>query len=49
MSDGALKIRLQAVPEDGEANRELLTFLEKEIGSKWEIMAGLTSTRKEVN
>ena len=48
MTDGTLKIRLKAVPEDGEANTELLEFLSRETGSKWEIVAGWTSMRKEV-
>ncbi len=48
MDDGTLKIRLKAVPEDGKANAELLDFLERETGEKWEIVAGWTSRRKEV-
>ena len=48
MDDGALKIRLRAVPEDGKANEELLSFLEWETGKKWEIVSGFTNPRKGV-
>ena len=48
MADGTLKVRLKAVPEDGKANRELCSFLEKHYGSKVELLAGATSTRKLV-
>ena len=48
MDDGALKIRLRAVPEDGKANEELLSFLERETGKKWEIVSGFTNSRKGV-
>jgi len=48
MDDGALKIRLRAVPEDGKANEELLFFLERETGKKWEIVSGFTNSRKGV-
>lgn len=48
MDDGALKIRLRAVPEDGKANEELLSFLEEETGKKWEIVSGFTNSRKGV-
>ncbi len=46
LDDGCYKIRLKAVPEDGKANEELLKFLEKETGKKWEIIAWWTNTRK---
>ena len=48
LNDGCYKIRLKAVPEDGKANEELLKFLEKETGKKWEIIAGWTRSRKSV-
>ncbi len=48
MSDGTLKIRLVAVPEDGKANAELLRFLEWETGKQWEIVSGITNSRKVV-
>lgn len=48
MDDGALKIRLRAVPEDGKANEELLSFLEEETGKKWEIVSGFTNSRKGI-
>lgn len=48
MDDGSIKIRLKAVPEDGKANTELLNFLEKETGEKWEVVSGFTNTRKGV-
>ena len=46
LDDGSYKIRLRAVPEDGKANEELVKFLEKETGKKWEIVGGWTNTRK---
>jgi|JI10StandDraft_1071094.scaffolds.fasta_scaffold918993_1 uncharacterized protein (TIGR00251 family) len=48
LNDGCYKIRLKAVPEDGKANEELLKFLEKETGKKWEIVGGWNTTRKKV-
>jgi uncharacterized protein YggU (UPF0235/DUF167 family) len=48
MSDGTYKVRLHATPKDGEANEELLRFLEAETREKWEIVSGWTSTRKVV-
>ncbi len=48
MDDGALKIRLRAVPEDGKANIELLHFLQQETAEKWEIVSGFTNQRKSV-
>lgn len=48
MSDSTYKIRLQAVPEDGKANEELLSFLERETGKSWEIISGLRNSRKEL-
>jgi uncharacterized protein (TIGR00251 family) len=49
MSDGTVKIKLKAVPEDGKANHELITFLSKELNiapSHITIMSGQTSHRK---
>ena len=48
MDDGTWKLRVHAVPEDGEANDEILRFLEKETGEKWEIVSGFTNSRKGV-
>lgn len=48
MDDGTWKLRVHAVPEDGEANSEILRFLESETGEKWEIVSGLTNSRKGV-
>lgn len=48
MDDGAIKIRLKAVPEDGKANMELLDFLDENFGKKWELVSGATNTRKVV-
>lgn len=48
MDDGTIKIRLKAVPEDGKANAELLDFLGKNCGGKWELVSGATNTRKIV-
>ncbi len=46
MDDGCMKIRLRAIPEDGQANDELLHFLERETGVSWEIVSGWTNARK---
>jgi len=49
--DGALKIRLAAPPVDGEANKELISFLAKklEVGkSSLRILSGERSKRKRV-
>jgi uncharacterized protein len=51
MADGAQKVRVAAVPEDGKANEELRRFLAGHYGvplSKVEIVAGAASTRKLV-
>jgi uncharacterized protein (TIGR00251 family) len=48
MSDGTLKIRLAAVPEDGKANTELCRYLGEVYGGEWEVIAGNTGTRKVV-
>lgn len=48
MSDGALKIRLAAVPEDGKANIELCRHLSEVYGKDWEVVSGKTGTRKVV-
>jgi hypothetical protein len=50
-ADGALKVRLAAVPEKGKANEELIRFLAAELGvrrQQVEIVAGLTSPTKQV-
>ena len=39
MSDGALKIRVAAVPEDGKANVELCRYLGEVYGGEWEVIA----------
>ncbi len=49
MADGALKIRLAAPPVDGEANRELISYLAKTLKlpkSEVEITNGQTSKKK---
>lgn len=48
MSDGALKIRVAAVPEDGKANTELCRYLGEVYGGKWQVIAWNTGTRKVV-
>ena len=51
MSDGALKIDLAAVPEDGKANEELVRFLAEEFQvsrSAIEIISGVTSRTKTI-
>lgn len=49
MDDGSLKIKLAAPPVDGEANRELVSFLAKSLDipkSSVDIVNGLTSKKK---
>lgn len=51
MADGALKVRVKAVPEDGKANEELCQFLAAHFGvarQAVEIIAGAKSQRKRV-
>lgn len=51
MADGALKVKLAAVPEKGKANDELIRFLAAEFGlrrAQVEIVAGQTNPHKQV-
>lgn len=51
MDDGALKVRLHAVPERGKANEELIRFLAAEFGVSRggiEIVSGASSQNKRV-
>lgn len=51
MSDGTVKIKLKAVPEDGKANAALIAFLSGHYAvpqSAVEILSGATSQRKLV-
>ncbi len=51
MADGALKVKLAAVPEKGKANEELREVLARHFGVRARdvrIVAGETSTRKRV-
>lgn len=51
MADGALKVKLAAVPEKGKANDELVRFLAAEFGirrAQVEIVAGQTNPHKQV-
>jgi len=48
MSDGVLKVRVKAIPEDGKANTELCRYLGEVYGGEWEVIAGNTGTRKVV-
>lgn len=48
LADGSLKIDLKAVPEDGEANQELIRFLQKEFNADVEILSGATARLKLV-
>lgn len=40
------KVAVAAKPEDGEANRELIKFLERELKANIKILRGRTSRRK---
>lgn len=46
MDDGAIKIRVKAIPENGKANAEILKFFEKNFGEKFKIISGATNSRK---
>lgn len=49
MADGALKVKVAAVPEGGAANAELCRVLAAHFGVKdVEVVAGKTGTRKMV-
>lgn len=51
MIDGTLKVDVAAVPEDGKANAELISFLAKEFGvpkSHVTILRGQTGKKKVV-
>ena len=51
MADGALKVKLAAVPEKGKANDELIRFLAEEFGlrrTQVEIVAGQTNPHKQI-
>lgn len=48
MEDGTIKIKIKAIPEDGKANTEIISFLNKNFPKKWEIVSGFTSSRKLV-
>ncbi|HEY3444234.1 MAG TPA: DUF167 domain-containing protein [Paludibaculum sp.] len=51
MGDGALKVKLAAVPEKGKANDELIRFLAEEFGlrrAQVEIVAGQSNPRKQI-
>lgn len=48
LADGTLKVRLQAAPEKGKANKALVTLLKKEFNAGVEILSGQTSAKKLV-
>lgn len=51
MDDGALKVRVAAVPEKGKANEELCQIIARAYNvplRKVEVIGGATSTRKTV-
>ncbi len=51
MDDGAIKVDIAAVPEDGKANEELIRFLSKEFGvprGNVSIIGGIATRRKIV-
>jgi hypothetical protein len=51
MWDGNLKIRINSIPENWKANKELILFISKELNikkSQIEIIYGLTSQNKIV-
>lgn len=46
MSDGTIKIRVKAIPENGKANVELLNFLEKSTNNQWRLVSWKTNSIK---
>ena len=51
MSDGKLKVKVAAAPEDGQANEELLRVLAEHFGvaqRELKIVSGHSSTRKRI-
>ena len=51
MDDGALKVKVAAIPERGKANEELCEVLARHYNvpvRDVEVVAGLTSTRKRI-
>lgn len=51
MADGALKVKVAAVPEKGKANAELCELLAREFGVPLrdvEVISGAASTRKRI-
>ena len=51
-SDGTVKVRLTAVPVEGEANQALITFLAEVLGvppSKLDIVAGMSGKDKLIS
>ncbi len=48
LSDGTLKVRLQAPPENGKANKALIKLLKKELNADAEIVSGALSQKKLV-
>jgi uncharacterized protein (TIGR00251 family) len=52
MADGALKVKVAAVPEDGKANEELIRTLATHFAvpaNTIKILSGHTSTRKRIS
>ncbi len=48
MSDGTVKIRVAAAPENNRANKELVKFLEKNFGKQVKIISGEKAKLKKV-
>lgn len=52
LANGVWKVRIKAIPEKGKANKELITFLAKELNvpiTKITIVRGETSHHKLIN
>lgn len=43
-----LKLKVNAIPEDNKANKEILKFLKKEFNAECEIMSGQLNNRKVI-